>query len=52
MSKLAERGWRLGLRFDPLIYSEDYRRQYRELYDQVLAAVDGTEIFYPCEVAG
>ena len=41
MRRLAERGWRLGLRFDPLIYSEDYRRQYRSLFEQVFAAIDG-----------
>ncbi len=39
MSRLVERGWRLGLRFDPLIYSRDFRRQYEELYGQVFAAV-------------
>lgn len=39
MAKLQERGWRLGLRFDPLIYSEGYREQYRRLYDQVFGAI-------------
>jgi spore photoproduct lyase len=39
MARLAERGWRLGLRFDPLIYSRGYQRQYAELYDKVFAAV-------------
>jgi spore photoproduct lyase len=39
MERLQERGWRLGLRFDPLIYNEDYRRQYRHLYEQVFGAV-------------
>ena len=44
MRRLAERGWRLGLRFDPLIYSEDYRRQYRQLFDEVFSAVDGARL--------
>ncbi|HVT15476.1 MAG TPA: DNA photolyase [Thermoanaerobaculia bacterium] len=35
MARLAERGWRLGLRFDPLIYSEGWREQYGRLYEQV-----------------
>lgn len=35
MEKLQERGWKLGLRFDPLIYNDDYREQYRHLYAQV-----------------
>lgn len=39
MERLQERGWRLGLRFDPLIYNEGYREQYRRLYEQVFAAV-------------
>jgi spore photoproduct lyase len=39
MERLQERGWRLGLRFDPLIYNEDYREQYRRLYEQVFGAV-------------
>ena len=39
MERLQERGWRLGLRFDPLIYFTDYREQYRRLYDQVFGAV-------------
>lgn len=39
MEKLQERGWRLGLRFDPLIYDEGFREQYRRLYEQVFGAV-------------
>ena len=37
MERVAERGWKLGLRFDPLIYAEGYRDQYRRL----LAAIFG-----------
>ncbi len=39
MERLQERGWRLGLRFDPLVYHEDFRAQYRRLYGQVFSAV-------------
>jgi spore photoproduct lyase len=39
MERLQERGWRLGLRFDPLVYGEGYREQYRRLYEQVFGAV-------------
>ncbi len=39
MSRLAERGWRLGLRFDPLIYDRSYRERYRNLFAQVFATV-------------
>ena len=44
MKRLAECGWRLGLRFDPLIYSEDFRRQYRGLFDQVFQAIGGESL--------
>lgn len=40
MRRLAEHGWRLGLRFDPLIYSPDFERQYRQLFAQIFAALD------------
>jgi len=39
MKRLQERGWRLGLRFDPLIYDERFREQYRRLYEQVFGVV-------------
>ncbi len=39
MERLQERGWQLGLRFDPLVYHEDFRAQYRRLYQQVFSAV-------------
>lgn len=39
MRTLAERGYRLGLRFDPLLYTKDYREQYRELFESVFSAI-------------
>lgn len=39
MERLGERGWKLGLRFDPLIYNLGYREQYRRLYGQVFSAL-------------
>jgi spore photoproduct lyase len=39
MSRLAERGWRLGLRFDPLVYDESYRERYRNLFQQVFSTL-------------
>ena len=41
MARLARRGWRLGLRFDPLIYSQEFRQQYRHLFAQIFAALGG-----------
>ena len=37
MQKLQQAGWRLGLRFDPLIYQDDYRQQYTRLFEQVFS---------------
>ena len=39
LARIAERGWRVGLRFDPLIYTEDFEQQYRQLVDEVFAQV-------------
>lgn len=39
MQKLQARGWKLGLRFDPLIYFEGYRGAYAELFGKVFEAV-------------
>jgi len=35
MLQLQERGWNLGLRFDPIIYTDAYREQYERLFCQV-----------------
>ncbi len=40
MAKLQERGWRLGLRLDPLIYQDGFEDQYRRLYDSIFRVVD------------
>lgn len=40
MVKLQTQGWQLGLRFDPLIYTSDYRLHYRTLFEQVFARID------------
>ncbi|MFO1350503.1 MAG: DNA photolyase [Gammaproteobacteria bacterium] len=41
---LAERGWPVGLRFDPLIYCVDFRLQYRELFRAIFARVPAERI--------
>ncbi len=40
MRRLEDRGWKLGVRFDPLIYQEGYEAQYRGLFRRVFEAVD------------
>ncbi len=38
-SHLAERGWPIGLRFDPIIVVDDYRKQYAELFSRTVEAI-------------
>lgn len=44
MSALQERGWPIGLRFDPLIYSEDFQRRYQRLFQQVFEHLRGEAV--------
>ncbi len=37
---LGERGWPLGLRFDPLIWWDGYQEAYRELFESVFSRLD------------
>lgn len=39
LCKLQERGWLIGLRFDPLIYQADYQQHYQQLFEQVFARI-------------
>lgn len=39
MKNLAARGWRLGLRLDPLLWSEHYEDEYTRLVDRLVEAV-------------
>ena len=38
--EVAERGWPIGLRFDPLIYVEGFESHYRGLFDAVFEQLD------------
>ncbi len=44
MAKLAAGGWRLGLRFDPLIYEEDFESNYQKLFRQIFKKVDSSAV--------
>ena len=44
MAKLAERGRLLGLRFDPLLWCENWRELYRGLFEQVFTTLDAASI--------
>jgi len=38
--KLQAQGWKIGLRFDPLIYCQDFQHHYRQLFSQVLTQLE------------
>ena len=40
MKSLQASGWPVGLRFDPVIYADDYRDIYAQLFEQVFSALD------------
>jgi len=44
LQKLQRRGWQVGLRFDPVIYAENYLCQYRQLFDDIFAQLDADAI--------
>jgi len=39
LCKLQQKGWQIGLRFDPLIYQTGYQKQYQDLFDQVFSKI-------------
>jgi len=40
IKKLQKKGWKVGLRFDPLIYDDDYLACYRQLFDSIFSEID------------
>ncbi len=40
MQQLQQAGWQIGLRFDPLIYCQDYEQHYASLFKQVFSVLD------------
>ena len=39
MKYLANKGWRIGLRFDPLIYCSNWKAQYAELFANIFKEI-------------
>ncbi len=39
LQELQKKGWPIGLRFDPLIYCDDYQEHYRHFFDEVFQMV-------------
>ena len=44
MKKLALKGWRIGLRFDPLIHGKDWKKLYKELHLKVFESLPSESI--------
>lgn len=44
LEKCQQHGWSVGLRFDPLIYHEDYQPLYRELFAEVFRRIDASRV--------
>jgi len=44
MVRLAKLGWKIGLRFDPLIYGINWKTHYKELFNLIFAAIPITSI--------
>ena len=42
--KLQKQGWRIGLRFDPIIWHRDYQSQYKEMINQTFSQLDAQKI--------
>lgn len=40
MRRLGAHGYRLGLRFDPLLYARDFENHYRRLFETVFASLE------------
>ena len=41
---LQDIGWKVGLRFDPIIYSENYKKVYKKFFDLVFNSIDQDKV--------
>lgn len=44
MQKLQDHGWNIGLRFDPLIYVENFKTLYGKLFDSVFSVLNMEQV--------
>ena len=44
MRALLEAGWRVGLRFDPVVYHDRYQAEFVRLLDEIFGIIDGASL--------
>ena len=44
MIKLADRGWKLGLRFDPVVYHRDYQSSFNDLLQTIFSQIKVSDL--------
>lgn len=44
LATLQSQGWKVGLRFDPLLYSDNFDVLYERFFNQVFSAIDMTQV--------
>jgi spore photoproduct lyase len=44
LQELQQRGWPIGLRFDPLIYCDNFQEHYRQFFQEVFEAVHPSQL--------
>lgn len=44
LRRVQNHGWPIGLRFDPVIYSESYEQDFKTLCQQIFAVVDASSV--------
>ena len=44
MQKLQNKGWKIGLRLDPIVYSPSLQRDYENLLQKIFSAIDATKV--------
>ena len=44
LKSLQQAGWQIGLRFDPVIYDDDYQKSYQQFFQTVFKSLDADNI--------
>lgn len=39
LKKLQEKGWKIGLRLDPVLYCDNWRKEYSEFYEELFSSL-------------